>query len=420
MVVVAAVRRRDRSPGARRRGRPDASRVGPGRRASAAARARTWRSCASPCPGRSAPGSTSPRALRRRSALACVAARERARAVRRSLGAGDARGATIRRHSAREVLRARAAGAVGPGAVVFFTGLSGSGKSTIARALARRARRRRAERRHRCSTATRSASTCRAGLGFDAAAREINIDRIGWVAVAGRRPRRHRHRGADRPVRRGAPQRAGHGGAPTAPSCSCRVARRSRCARRATARASTPRHGAARSPDFTGISSPYEPPARRRRRHRHQHRAVGAGRRDGDGRRRRSAALRAPLTTAAARVRSDSLDSVLSGPCWDRGEHTARGVVVRRSAGGGGLLAQRLELLHRRRAAAHARSRVRARGSSSVTPAASRRPAAPPGRAPSGGPRPRPARCRPPCGRDRRRHLDGLRDRLGCVTHRAR
>jgi sulfate adenylyltransferase len=82
--------------------------------------------------------------------------------------------------SAAEVNRA-AAGAHRRGAVVFFTGLSGSGKSTVARALA-------AELdddglrttlldgdavRHHLSK----------GLGFDRESRELNVERIGYVAA---------------------------------------------------------------------------------------------------------------------------------------------------------------------------------------------------------------------------------------------
>ncbi|MEU4363665.1 adenylyl-sulfate kinase [Promicromonospora sp. NPDC023987] len=82
--------------------------------------------------------------------------------------------------SAAEVLRA-ASGTHRQGIVVFFTGLSGSGKSTVARALA-------AELdddglgttlldgdevRHHLSK----------GLGFDRASRETNVERIGYVAA---------------------------------------------------------------------------------------------------------------------------------------------------------------------------------------------------------------------------------------------
>jgi sulfate adenylyltransferase len=143
------------------------------------------------------------------------------------------------------------------GAVVFFTGLSGSGKSTIARALADDLMDRGSQvtlldgdevRQHLSSE-----------LGFDVASRERNIDRIAYVAslVA-------THRGIAV-------------AAPIAPFASGRAA----------ARAMIERHGAfllvfvdtplevcemrdrkglyaearaGRIPDFTGIDSPYEAP----------------------------------------------------------------------------------------------------------------------------------------------------------------
>jgi sulfate adenylyltransferase len=144
------------------------------------------------------------------------------------------------------------------GAVVFFTGLSGSGKSTIARALVEELDRDGAglvtlldgdEMRRRLWPE----------LGFDVASREANIERLAWIAALIAR----------------------HGGiavaAPIAPFASGR----------ATARALIEPHGAfvlvyASTPlavaeardakglyararageldDFTGISSPYEPP----------------------------------------------------------------------------------------------------------------------------------------------------------------
>ena len=82
--------------------------------------------------------------------------------------------------AAAEALRVRRR-AHGRGAVVFFTGLSGSGKSTIAKALA-------------AGLAATSDHTVTLldgdevrqhlskGLGFDAASRAANIDRIAWVA----------------------------------------------------------------------------------------------------------------------------------------------------------------------------------------------------------------------------------------------
>jgi sulfate adenylyltransferase len=87
--------------------------------------------------------------------------------------------------SARELSGAATAG-VGPGAVVLFTGLSGSGKSTVAKAVAQRLEVASARRvvvldgdevRHMLS----------AGLGFDRESRSQNVRRIGYVAslVAG-------------------------------------------------------------------------------------------------------------------------------------------------------------------------------------------------------------------------------------------
>lgn len=159
--------------------------------------------------------------------------------------------------SAHEVERAAAAGH-GPGTVVFFTGLSGSGKSTVARALA-------AELdddglgttlldgdavRHHLSK----------GLGFDRESRETNVERIGYVASLV----------------------AKHGGiavaAPIAPFAASRAKVRALAetagARFLLVHISTPlevceardRKGlyakarAGEIPDFTGISSPYETP----------------------------------------------------------------------------------------------------------------------------------------------------------------
>ncbi len=158
--------------------------------------------------------------------------------------------------SAREVLRARAAG-TRHGAVVLFTGLSGSGKSTIARALAdgleddgRQATLLDGDevRQHLSSE-----------LGFDMSSRERNIERIGWVASLV----------------------AAHGGiavaAPIAPFASSRARVRAMVEPHGTfvlVWVSTPlevcetrdrkglyaRARAGDIADFTGISSPYETP----------------------------------------------------------------------------------------------------------------------------------------------------------------
>jgi sulfate adenylyltransferase len=158
--------------------------------------------------------------------------------------------------SAAEILAAREQDLHG-GAVIFFTGLSGSGKSTIARALAD-------DLRDRGSRVTvldgdEVRQHLSAELGFDVASRERNIDRIAYVASLV----------------------AAHGGiaiaAPIAPFATGRTAARAMveangafllvyvdtplevCERRdrkglyADARAG-------RISDFTGISSPYEVP----------------------------------------------------------------------------------------------------------------------------------------------------------------
>ena len=159
--------------------------------------------------------------------------------------------------TAREVAAGRQR--VSPGAVVFFTGLSGSGKSTVARALAHELAAL-AERHVTLLDGDEVRQHLSKGLGFDAAARAINIDRIGWVASLV----------------------ASHGGiavaAPIAPFDAGRRDARSMTERVGATfvlvHVSTPlevceardrkglyakaRRGEV--PEFTGISSPYEPP----------------------------------------------------------------------------------------------------------------------------------------------------------------
>jgi sulfate adenylyltransferase len=160
-------------------------------------------------------------------------------------------------HTAREVERGQRR--ISPGAVVFFTGLSGSGKSTVARAVAHELAAL-AERHVTLLDGDEVRQHLSKGLGFDAAARAINIDRIGWVAALV----------------------ASHGGiavaAPIAPfdegRRSARAMAESAGAAFVLVHVSTPlevceardrkglyakaRRGEV--PEFTGISSPYEPP----------------------------------------------------------------------------------------------------------------------------------------------------------------
>ncbi len=159
--------------------------------------------------------------------------------------------------SAREVLRSLR-GSDGPGSVVFFTGLSGSGKSTIARALADELADA-GPRRVTLLDGDEVRQHLSRGLGFDAEAREINVDRIAWVASLV----------------------AEHGGiavaAPIAPFDAGRRNARTLAERHGAfllVWVSTPldvceardrkglyaRARAGEVADFTGISSPYEPP----------------------------------------------------------------------------------------------------------------------------------------------------------------
>ncbi len=144
------------------------------------------------------------------------------------------------------------------GVTVFFTGLSGSGKSTVARALADRL----LDDGRRALTLLDGDEVRRmlsAGLGFSRADRDLNIRRIGWVAA----------------------RITAHGGlvvaAPIAPFAEVRAQVRAmveaggdfvlvhistplaECERR-DRKGLYARARAGRLPEFTGISSPYEEP----------------------------------------------------------------------------------------------------------------------------------------------------------------
>lgn len=164
-------------------------------------------------------------------------------------------------YSARELDSAMAAAnsGSGPGTVILFTGLSGSGKSTIAKAVAARLS-------DDGVTATlldgdEVRQHLSRGLGFDRESREINLDRIGYVAALV----------------------ASHGGvvlaAPIAPFAASRSHMRDLAVSMGNrflvvyvdtplavceARDRKGLYAQARAgliPDFTGISSPYEPPS---------------------------------------------------------------------------------------------------------------------------------------------------------------
>lgn len=167
--------------------------------------------------------------------------------------------ATDNGHPDEAVARAAVGGRPRRGAVVLFTGLSGSGKSTVARAV----RDRIVESGTRPVTLLDGDAVRRhlsAGLGFSAADRETNIERIGWVAA----------------------QIAAHGGLAIASPIAPFERTRSKVAAMAASsdadfiliHISTPlsecerrdrkglyaRARAGEIPEFTGISSPYETP----------------------------------------------------------------------------------------------------------------------------------------------------------------
>ena len=145
-----------------------------------------------------------------------------------------------------------------PGATVWLTGLSGSGKSTFANAVAEQLLE--LDRSAYVLDGDNVRHGLNADLGFSAADRAENVRRIGEVArlmadaglvvlVPVICPYR-----ADRDARPRAPT--------TSPACRssrCSSTRRSQCASSATPKASTPGRGPELT-GMTGIDDPYEPP----------------------------------------------------------------------------------------------------------------------------------------------------------------
>ena len=145
----------------------------------------------------------------------------------------------------------------GPGVVVFLTGLSGAGKSTIAGALA--ADLQAGAGRSRSSTATSSGATCPPIWDLTQPPVRRNAQRAAELAAELARDGHDRHRRADRAVRAVA-TRAREIVERPPPSCSCSFVRRSRSPRARDPKGLYARARAGEIKDFTGIDSPYEEP----------------------------------------------------------------------------------------------------------------------------------------------------------------
>jgi sulfate adenylyltransferase len=178
-------------------------------------------------------------------------------AVRHALDTDDEQALAALDPATRQVLRHWRPPRARRGLVVFFTGLSGSGKSTVSRALADRLHE--TDRTLTVLDGDVARRTLSSGLGFSRADRDLNVTRLGWVAA----------------------EVARHGGvavlAPIAPFAATRAEVRQmveatgdlvlvwvstpleECERR-DRKGLYARARAGEIPDFTGISSPYEQP----------------------------------------------------------------------------------------------------------------------------------------------------------------
>lgn len=144
------------------------------------------------------------------------------------------------------------------GAVLFFTGLSGSGKSTVAKAV-HEALELRTEREVTLLDGDDVRRLLSAGLGFDAAGREANVRRVSWVAALLARGGGIAITALIAPFAKGRAEARGFAEPESTflevwvstPLEECE--RRDRKGLYAQARAG-------KIPEFTGISSPYEAP----------------------------------------------------------------------------------------------------------------------------------------------------------------
>lgn len=145
-----------------------------------------------------------------------------------------------------------------PGVVVFLTGLSGSGKSTIAEALAEDLRA--AGREVTIIDGDVLRQDVSADLGFDAASREANVRRAAELAVRHAAGGQHVISALIAPFERSR-REAREIVEGTAPFLLVYVSTPLEVAEARDPKGLYRRARAGEIPDFTGIDSPYEPPA---------------------------------------------------------------------------------------------------------------------------------------------------------------
>ena len=178
--------------------------------------------------------------------------------LRRRLATGDAIPEWFSYPEVIEQLRVTHPPRAEQGVTIFFTGLSGAGKSTIANVL----RIRLLEEGSRPVTLLDGDLVRKhlsSELGFSKEHRDLNIRRIGFVAAEITTMRRDRDLRPNRALQRHPARSPRDDRARAAGSCSCTSRPRSKCASSAIARDSTRRHAQGIVRTFTGISDPTRP-----------------------------------------------------------------------------------------------------------------------------------------------------------------